>query len=76
MWDGIQRDYLSTALAWAANKQLTTILSKGFLFDVALNHGTDGLDQIAAHVKPGVQPPSNGGDDATPSQRHRLWPPR
>jgi hypothetical protein len=70
VWQGIQREYLSTALDWAAKKKLTSVFSKGFLFDVALNHGASGLDQIAKYVKSGVQPPSNGGGEVAYMQAY------
>ncbi|DBA03938.1 TPA: hypothetical protein N0F65_010591, partial [Lagenidium giganteum] len=70
VWNGIVREYLTQAIAWANVKKLTTVFSKGFLFDVALNHGVDGLDQIAKYVKNGVKPPSNGGDETTYMQAY------
>ncbi|TMW69424.1 hypothetical protein Poli38472_001580 [Pythium oligandrum] len=44
VWGGIRREYWDPATNWAAKHGLTSALSKGFLFDVALNHGAEVVD--------------------------------
>ncbi|DBA03926.1 TPA: hypothetical protein N0F65_010579 [Lagenidium giganteum] len=59
VWNGIKKFYLDTAITWAAKKKLESTFSKGFLFDVALNHGADGMDQVAKYIKS----PAEGGQE-------------
>ncbi|TMW69425.1 hypothetical protein Poli38472_001581 [Pythium oligandrum] len=47
VWKGIKREYWEPATRWAYEHGLTSALAKGFLLDVALNHGAEGLDLIA-----------------------------
>jgi chitosanase len=70
VWLGIQRDSLGPALDWAAKKNLTSVFSKGFFYDVVRHHGVASMDKFAAYVKPGVQPPSNGGDEVAYMQAY------
>ncbi|TMW69423.1 hypothetical protein Poli38472_001579 [Pythium oligandrum] len=58
VWNGIRREYWDPAAEWAAKHGLTSALSKGFLFDVALNHGSEVIDELAK--KTGKNPKTVG----------------
>jgi len=63
VWDGILYFYWNTAINYAAKMGLKTAISKGFLYDLALNHGAEQMSVMGRRVK--APAPIAGGDEKT-----------
>jgi len=61
VWNGILHHYWRPAMTFAETQGLKFAISKGFLYDLALNHGTDCMSKFAKRVK--VPSPAKGGDE-------------
>ena len=64
VWNGILHFYWNPAIQYAAEIKLQFPISKGFLYDLALNHGAEEMSRMARQVR--VASPKFGGDE-------KLW---
>lgn len=61
VWNGILHHYWQPAMKFAETQGLKFAISKGFLYDLALNHGANCMSKFAKRVK--VASPAKGGDE-------------
>jgi hypothetical protein len=61
VWDGILNFYWNPAMTFAAKMGCKHPISKGFLYDLALNHGAEQMSAMAKQVQ--VPSPAAGGDE-------------
>lgn len=59
VWDGILHFYWQPAMDFAASINAVSPITKGFLYDLALNHGAEQIAKMAKRVL--VATPKNGG---------------
>lgn len=61
VWNGILHHYWRPAMKFAESLGLKFPISKGFLYDLALNHGANCISRFAKRVKAAT--PTQGGDE-------------
>ncbi|KAI9091906.1 lysozyme-like domain-containing protein [Phlyctochytrium arcticum] len=61
VWDGIMNFYWVPAMDFAMREGCRSALAKGFLFDLALNHGAEEMTVMAKRVS--ARKPCHGGDE-------------
>jgi chitosanase len=70
VWDGIVHHYWQPAMEFAAKMGCRYAITKGFLYDLALNHGASEMGKMAKRLA--VGPPSKGGDEKE-WLSHLIW---
>ncbi len=63
VWKGILYHYWDPAMKFAATMGCTRAITKGFLYDIALNHGAGEMERIARRVR--SLSPRAGGDEVS-----------
>jgi len=70
VWDGIVENYWQPAMDFANEMKCRYPITKGFLFDLALNHGTNQMAKMAKRLA--ATAPCKGGDEKE-WLSHLIW---